>query len=163
MRFLISNNQENPIAWEVSKTDDVSPVGIIRVICKQDFFDPVRDNKEMMIADYYKTEIEPPNSKDLPSDIKIKIEHKGLSAVKVGGSYKVFTAVPIDTDVTLDTNLIGWSISGLDDSDYTFVKSEDTFKIKAAKDYNLIDKVFTLILTYDGEQVDSVEVEVVQL
>ena len=52
MRFLISDNKINPIAWEVSKTEDTNPVGITKVILKQDFFDPNRDNKELMIADY---------------------------------------------------------------------------------------------------------------
>ena len=159
MRMLISKNQINPIAWEVSKIEDISPVGIIKVVFKQDTFDPHRDNKELMIADYYKSNIEPEKQPEIIPDIKIK--YNASAAIKVGGSYKIFSAV--SDDAALDDALISWSIDGLSKEDYSSILSSNTIKIKANRDFTLIGKVFALTLSYDGKVVDQISVEVISL
>lgn len=165
MRFLISDNKINPIAWEVSKTEDTNPVGITKVILKQDFFDPNRDNKELMIADYYKSNIEPEQEETMPLKKKVKIKYSASPVIKVGGSYKAFAAVSCDEqDETVDEKLISWKVNGLIEGDeYFSILSLNTIKIKAAKNYNLIGKVFTVTLFYDGVEADTIEVEVVSL
>ena len=45
MRFLISDNKKNPIAWEVSKREDTFPVGITKITMKQSLFNPNTDNR----------------------------------------------------------------------------------------------------------------------
>jgi len=42
MRFLISDNQRNPLAWEVAKREDMYPVGITSITLKQSLYDPKR-------------------------------------------------------------------------------------------------------------------------
>ena len=43
--MLISDNQINPTAWEVSKIEDLSPRGITIVTLKQDVFNENIANK----------------------------------------------------------------------------------------------------------------------
>lgn len=162
MRFLISDNQINPIAWEVSKIEDTSPKGITYVTLKQDFFNPNRDNKELMIADYYKSNIEPEeNTSDILDVTHMKIKYSSSATVKVGGSYKIFS---IFSDCSsIDHNKVLWTIDGLDESEYNSILSEDKIKIKVAKEYRLIGKVFTLKLFYDNKLMDAIEVEVISL
>lgn len=159
MRMLISDNQINPIAWEISKIEDTIPKGLTQVVLKQDTFDPHRDNKELMIADYYKSNIEPEKQPEIIPDIKIK--YNASAAIKVGGSYKIFSAV--SDDAALDDTLISWSIDGLSEDDYSSILSSNTIKIKASRDFTLIGKVFTLTLSYDGKVVDQISVEVISL
>jgi len=56
-RFLIDRNLENPTAFEVKQADMVSysdsgDKGYIHLTVAESPFDPKRDNKELMIADY---------------------------------------------------------------------------------------------------------------
>lgn len=94
MRFLISDNQINPIAWEVSKIEDTSPKGVTFITLKQDVFNPNRDNKELMIADYYKSNIIPDEEDVIPDSEDIKIKYSSSATIKVGGSYKIFSVLP---------------------------------------------------------------------
>lgn len=159
MRMLISDNQINPIAWEVSKIEDTIPKGLTQVVLKQDTFDPNRDNRELMIADYYKSNIEPEKQPEIIPDIKIT--YNSSAAIKVGGSYKIFSAVSKDT--TLDNALISWSIDGLSKEDYSSILSSNSIKIKANRDFTLIGKVFILSLFYNEKVVDQIPVEVISL
>lgn len=161
MRLLISDNRINPIAWEVSKIEDTMPVGITYFTIKQDLFNPNVDNKELMIADYYKSKVEPIEEEMamIPQDIKIK--YSSSAAIKVGGSYKIFTAISDTVDIDLSS--VSWTIDGLTDEDYVTILSPGQIKIKSSKNYNLIGKVFTLNLYYDEKLADSLEVEVIGL
>lgn len=162
MRLLISDNKINPIAWEVSKVEDTSPLGITYITLKQDLFNPNVDNKELMIADYYKSKVPPLIEEgNLSSGIEVKIKYSSTAAIKVGGSYKIFTA--ISEDETFNPTLVSWSIEGLNENDYTNLQSPGQIKIKSDKNYNLIGKVFTLNLLYDGVKKDSIQVEVIGL
>ena len=150
MRFLISSNQINPIAWEVSKVEDTFPPGVIYITIKQDQFNPVTDNKELMIADYYKSPLNP-----IEENI---IEYSGDAVVKVGGSYKLFS---YDSK-----EVYTWDIKGIPEDKYdAIVNSEQNqIKIKVEEDYNLIDSTFSLsLLRDDGVIVSSIEVGVISL
>ena len=168
MRFLISVNQTNPIAWEVSKREDTFPPGITQIVLKQVPFNPMTDNKELMIADYYSSNIIPEKQEDAEIKDQISellIKHSTSATVKVGGSYKVFSVDPKDYK-EYDPNLVTWKITGLDKQDYTTLLSPetpDTIKIKISKDYALIGKTFTLELYYSDSFVTSKEIEVVSL
>ena len=165
MRFLISDNKINPIAWEVSKREDMYPTGTTKIVLKQVPFNPMTDNKELMIADYYSSNITPEKQKDAEtkdnfSDLLIK--HSTSATIKVGGSYKVFSVDSKDFN-GYDPTMVSWKIVGLDEKDYTSILSSDAIKIKASKDYSLIGKTFTLELYYSGSLVTSKEIEVVSL
>lgn len=153
MRFLISENRINPIAWEVSKTKDLLPSGVTFVTLKQDLFNPATDNKELMIADYYSSEITPTKKK-----VKSKIEYSGNPALKVAGSYKIFSIKDYDSDKEYT-----WNIRGLDPSDYELIIEDDKVKLKINENYKLIGTVFGLELYADDEVIDFVKCEVVTL
>lgn len=153
MRFLISENRINPIAWEVSKIKDNLPSGVIYVTLKQDLFNPAIDNKELMIADYYSSEITPTKKK-----VKSKIEYSGNPALKVAGSYKIFSIKDYDSDKEYT-----WNIRGLDPSDYELIIEDDKVKLKINENYKLIGTVFGLELYADDEVIDFVKCEVVTL
>lgn len=151
MRFLISDNQENPIAWEVSKIEDTFPPGIIFITLKQDLFNPKTDNKELMIADYYKDSV--PTSEEKETSIT----YNGKAELKVGGGYKIFSVEDIDDSFR-------WDISGVPEDKYECITEGNEIKIKVVNDYNLIGSVITLSLLSEGEQVlSSIEIGVVSL
>lgn len=161
MRLLISDNQIDPIAWEVSKIEDTIPIGITYFTIKQDLFNPNVDNRELMIADYYKSKVEPIEEEIAIVPKEVKIKYNTTAAIKVGGSYKIFTAVSSDEDY--NTSFVSWVIEGLSEDDYTTLSTPGQIKIKSSKNYNLIGKVFTLKLLYEGQLADSVQVEVIGL
>ena len=154
MRFLISENQQNPIAWEVSKIEDTFPSGVIFITLKQDLFNPKTDNKELMIADYYSDPVIPNTNPDI---VKRKIEYSGRAEVKVGGGFKIFSYSGKQT--------IHWSISGLDEDQYQKEEILSSIKIKVIRDYNLIGKTFTLsaVANDTNKVIESVEIGVVSL
>lgn len=153
-RFLISDNQVNPIAWEVSKIEDTMPLGIIYVTIKQDLFNPATDNKELMIADYYKSQVQPEKP-----DKKHMIKFNAPAAVKVGGAFKTFSV----TD-PLSEDSYSWIIRGLDLNQYIVDESiSGKIKIKMVKNYSLIGQAFTLDLYTNGKLSDSIQVEVASL
>lgn len=154
-RLLISDNKINPIAWKVSKIEDTFPSGIIIFTLSQDAYDPNRDNKELMIADYYKSNIIPEDNITKPS---VHISYNGDPAIKVGGTFKTFTVNGI--------SFCDWAITGLSSTDYiSEIPSSqlNAIKIKMNKDYSLIGRTFTLEASTGGTLIDSIEVEVVSL
>lgn len=161
MRLLISDNKINPIAWEIAKVEDISPKGITFFTLKQDLFNPNVDNKELMIADYYKSKVVPSEDIEVIQNTEVKIKYSATAAIKVGGSYKIFTADSREDN--FDPSFVSWSIEGLSEKDYEIIQNPGQIKIKSKKDYNLIGKVFTLNLLYEGSLKDSVQVEVIGL
>lgn len=150
-RFLISDNQINPIAWEVSKREDTFPVGITVITLKQVLFNPNWDSREFMIAGYYKSQFTQPEK---PVTDK-SITYSGTASIKVGGSYKTFQVNGVES--------CSWKIIGLDSSKYQILTESNQIKIKTVTDYNLIGAVFKLE-AYEGEiMLDSIPVEVVSL
>lgn len=53
LRFMLTNNIINPNVYEVTKVTDLSPQGIIKLTLKQDEYDQVRDNIDLLLCDYY--------------------------------------------------------------------------------------------------------------
>lgn len=100
LRFMITHNQINPKCWMVSKVDDTTPAGIVKLTFKQDEFNPKRDNPVLLLCDYYN------NSGDIvvdgnipePTESSIKymivngdgeLEESGSSAplLEIGNTY----------------------------------------------------------------------------
>ncbi len=165
MRFLISDNTDRPIAWEVSKLEDLFPQGILKITLRQSLYNPNVDNKELMIADYYKSNIipDPKPEEFLPIIMPdLTITYSGKPLVKVCGSYKAFS-VNSENFENFDPTKVSWKIVGLNPEDYTTLLNLPVIKIKMSKDYSLIGKVFTLELYYEETLSDSVEIEVVAL
>ena len=162
MRFLISDNKINPIAWEVSKIEDTLPPGIIQITITQDLFDPEKDNKELMIADYYKSKIIPQDSESTEfKKEEYKITYSISPTLKVGGSYKTFSIHPKVFDQPTR-----WEVENFDSQNYTEIfdpENPNVLKLKVSKDYSLIGQTFKLNLYIDEKLEDQIDVEVIGL
>ena len=118
-------------------SEDTLPIGITKVTLAQTLFDPVRDNKELMIADYYTTNIgmEP---HDLPKPIynadHSKITFRGTQQVlKVNGSFKTFVPKFYDknNNELKDTDLVATGTKVMttvnnEEISYTIIITGDT-------------------------------------
>lgn len=151
MRFLISNNHINPIAWEVSKVEDTFPDGVTFITLKQDLFNPKTDNKELMIADYYSNPVPPTEE---PST---GISYNGQAELKVGGSYKTFTYQGNFTDEMC------WHVEGLPEDKICIDEDGNTIKIQVVKDYALIGSTLTLSVYKQDKELTSIQIGVVSL
>lgn len=52
-RFVMSHNKIDPKVYEISKVVDLNPMGVINLTLKQDEWDEKRDNRELLICNYY--------------------------------------------------------------------------------------------------------------
>ena len=158
-----------PIRWTVTKIEDTATDGISRFTLAQDMFDPIKDNLELMIANYYNqySDIEILDKEDIPSNDEqtqisdLEIIYSSKSIVRVGGGYKKFTLKEKVNNELVDVqSLIEWCVNGktLDCtiSDEQFVKFGDNngkliclcenniLKIKCINDYSLIGSQFNV-------------------
>ena len=166
-----------PRAWRVSKINRISPNGIARITFAQDVFNQHTDlietdengNVTGMWADYYKT-IVPPTDFDPNEDVpSIVISYSGTKAqVKVGGSYKKFTANFYDGDSEIDPVSGEWHFT-IDGEDASAVISiSDTglepnqIKVKAPTDPVYIGKVLTIEYVAGGASA-TLDVDIIAL
>lgn len=164
-RFLISDVGRIPaLCYEVSKISDTSPVGLIKLSLTQTTFNEMTDNTELMIADYWKSSIEPsiPNVEE--ELIKsAAITYSGATAtIKVGGSRKTFTPAFSTEGVTVDKWFISdenGDISG--NANYTIEYEGEKMKLKVAQNYNLIGTVLIVQVVGTDDSTAEVSVEVV--
>jgi hypothetical protein len=172
-RFLISNHgRKTPLCFGVSNIIDTMPIGITKFVLSQQTFDPAHDNAELMLCNYYDSEIEPSsqnNESDNP-DVFI-ITHNGTKpSIKVGGSEKVFTA-QLPENNNFD---VMWSFSdGANEyggsyengtsvfGDYTVTIEDRVMKLKVSANYELIGAILTIkAKCLDGSH-GEVQVEVI--
>lgn len=171
-RFIISDPKRYPpLVYQVSKIEDTQPIGLTTLKFTQETFDPTHDNAELMICNYYDTEITPVESITKPAPLTFNITYNGKNpAVKVGGSAKTFTAqLPED-----DNSDIKWSLSdgvniygGLYDNytevfgDYTITTTDRTMKLKVASNYDLVGTVLTIQAECADGNTSEIQVEVI--
>ena len=164
-RFIISDERRYPpIVYAVSKVEDTQPIGLTKLKFTQETFDPAHDNVELMICNYYDSEIKPtPNNPNEIITSTATITYNGTKpTVKVGGSYKIFTPIFSDETITVDK----WMISDEDgdissDTNYTIELDGDKLKLKVALNYNLIGKVLTVQLIGSDGSTAQISLEVV--
>jgi hypothetical protein len=164
-RFLISDyGRKTPLCFGVGNIVDTMPIGITKFVLSQKTFDPVHDNAELMLANYYDTAKEPVEP-DIEQELAgtAAITFSGISAtIKVGGSFKTFTPAFSNEGVTVRS----WFISdengdiSSDTENYTIEYSGELLKIKVAQNYNLIGSVLIVqVVGTDGSTAEqSVEV-----
>lgn len=162
-RFLISDVGRIPaLCYQVSKISDTSPVGLTKFSLAQTTFNEKIDNAELMIADYWKSLVEPiePDIEEIISGTAA-ITYSGTTAtIKVGGSQKVFTPAFTGEGVTVDKWLVSdenGDISG-DTENYTITRDGELLKIKVVANYNLIGTV--LIIQCIGSDGSTAEVSI---
>ena len=137
-RFMITDfRRQIPLVWAVSKVEDSTPIGLITLKFTQETYSPSLDNKELMLCNYYNSELAP---KVADTEIEpkgtVSIQYNGVSpTVKVGGSYKVFTPVFSNASVVVDKWIVtddNGDIS-LDTKNYTIVYDDQKLKLKVAE------------------------------
>lgn len=165
-RFLISDEgRVPPICYAVSNVVDSRPVGITKFTLSQGTYDSVHDNSELMLANYYDSNVEPevsdPETEILGTAV---ITYNGTQpTVKVGGSFKTFTASFSDESITVDK----WLISdengdiSVDTNNYTIEYDGYQMKLKVAQNYYLIGKVIIVQCVGSDGSTAEVTVEVV--
>lgn len=145
-RFMITDPRRPiPLVWTVSKIEDSTPFGLTEFKFTQETYSPTVDNKELMLCNYYDSPIQP-ETPDPQTELRkpAAIAYTGTTpTLKVGGSFKTFTAVFSDASVTVDK----WLISNADGAitaemqDYIVEYDNDKLKLKIARNYNLIGQV----------------------
>ena len=144
-RFLISIVNGKPQAYKVIDVDAVSGiysgVGILNLTLEADVYKSEIDNAELMIADYFSPTPEPTG--------QAQITHSGNPTMYMGGSYKTFTGVFVDSEgVVLPDVIPVWtwvSLSSQTDK-FNVVVDGSTFKIQALFDTSLIGTKVKIII-----------------
>jgi hypothetical protein len=166
-KFLKSSaGRYPPLRWTITKIEDTAIDGISMFTLAQDQFDPVRDNVELMIANYYESYVEPelPELEEVPTVKDLEIVYSGSPAVRAGGGYKKFTLKErIDGKLVDAVQDIEWSIDFPNHEDKLECSVIDNiFKVKCKPDYELIGKTFTIIAESEHSSA-SIIVEVISL
>lgn len=165
-RLLISDEgRMPPLCYSIGDIIDTRPIGLTKFVLSQGTFDATHDNADLMLANYYDSNVEPEES-DPDTEIlgTAVITYNGTQpTVKVGGSYKVFTASFSDENVTVDKWLVSDENGDIsaDTSNYTIEYLDKQMKLKVAPNYALISKVLIVqVIGSDGSTAE-VRVEVV--
>jgi hypothetical protein len=165
-RFMITDpRRPTPLVWAVSKIEDSTPIGLITLKFTQETYSPTLDNRELMLCNYYSSEIVPEAPVLEPTfQPTAEITYSGAApTIKVGGSYKVFTPVFSDESVTVDK----WTVSDengditADTTNYIIEYDRDKLKLKVAQNYYLIGKVLTVQVIGTDKSTAEISVEVI--
>ena len=172
-RFLISDTGRiPPLVYSVSNITDMLPVGITKFVMTQNTYDSDHDNAELMLANYYSSELTPKEPTDEPETTNLfEISYNGTKpTIKVGGSPKIFTAL-LPEDNHFD---VKWSLSdgvntysgGYDNytqtfGDYLITAEDRIMTVKVANNYNLIGTVLTISAECADGSVGTTQVEVI--
>ena len=134
-RMFIDYNNIAPLPYRITRIDTVSEsYGESRILClvfTEDEYNPQTDSIEDWLCDV----------KTVVPQKEITITYTGNPAVRVGGSYKTFTANTI--------NPVTWSISDTPDVQscitLTLVAGENKCKVKCSQNEDIVDKSFVLV------------------
>ena len=173
-RLIISTLSPNPSVWKVSKVQNLTPLGILKLTYKQTVFDEHTDYVDWdtgeMYADYYINDIAP------IEETETYVVTASITAlnniIKLGGSYKLLTVLFFDedgNDVTEDyTERItqeSWKcfVGEIEYTDNTLVTwlpqtEKNEMKIKIGLDLTLLTRIFTVQCTVD-DVVGTIELE----
>jgi hypothetical protein len=165
-RFIISDQRRRPpLVWQISKIEDTQPEGLTKLKFTQETFDPIRDNAELMLANYYSSSITP-DVAEVETDLRqpAVITYSGTKpTLKVGGNFKTFTASFVDPNVVPQE----WIISNEDGlitpemQDYIVAYDGNKLKLKIARNYNLIKKVLIIHVIGTDGSTGEIKMEVV--
>ena len=164
-RFLISDEKRfPPICYQTSKIEDTQPLGLTKLKFTQETYNPTTDNYELMLADYYNSNITPEVS-NIEEELvgTAAIAYSGTKpTIKVGGSWKTFTPAFSDETVTVSK----WTISDENgdisgDTNYIIERDGDLLKLKVSLNYYLIGKVLIIQLIGSDGSAAEVSIEII--
>ena len=150
MRFFLDRNKVEPTVFKLTQNDTTAmnyDKGILHLTVTEDQYNPDTDNIDEWLCDYVKPSVK--------SDIEIT--YVGNPSIRVGGTYKTFTANTNDT-VTWDvvaTNDLKNSLT------ITPVVGENKCKIKCKQDNILIGQSFKLKCIDSNGNVGELLIDVV--
>ena len=173
-RLIISTLSPNPSVWQVSKVEELNPLGILKLTYKQTVFDPQTDYVDWttgeMYADYYINNIAPVEETVQYTDVASITAINNY--IKLGGSYKLLTVSFYDADGNDVTDNYLDKISQdnwkcyIDEIDYTAndlitwlpQSVSNKIKLKIGSDLTLLTKVLTVQCIVD-DVIGSIELE----
>ena len=162
--MITDPRRDIPLVWTVSKIEDSTPFGLTEFKFTQETYSPTLDNKELMICNYYDSQIEPevPTIEEELKSIATITYNGTKPTVKVGGSWKIFTPTFNDESITVSKWTIrdeNGDIGG--NTNYTVERDGDSLKLKVALNYNLIGTVLTVQVVGSDGSTSELSVEVV--
>ena len=164
-RFIVSDERRYPpIVYQVSKIEDTQPLGLTTFKFTQETFDPIHDNAELMICNYYDSPIEPEvfNPKEELKSTATITYNGTKPTVKVGGSWKIFTPTFSDEAVTVSKWIISDKDGDIsDDTNYIIEHDGEKLKLKINLNYELIGEVLLVQLFGSDGSTSELSVEVV--
>lgn len=178
-RLIISQPIKEPLAWRITKVEDLNPKGVRRLTFAADKYNQHSDYIEKdeegnvigMWADYFQSSVVPDDG--VPSDstttlfssITSRITAPGNPQIKVG-SYKTFTLTFYEDDSPVDHEVGEWSftIDGIDASDLLTLSypAPNKVKVKFNGGDEYIGKILHVINTSE-EIVSAFDVEIIAL
>lgn len=180
-RFIISAPISEPLAWRITKMEDVSPNGIRRLTFAQDRWDQHKDYIELddngdvigMYADYYLSNIVPENyiqddDTTLFSSVTSKITCSGRQQIKIGGSAKTFTVRYYDyNDEEISDHVTGsWEFfidgESLPNNLMNLSYQDNKVKVKFLGDDSYIGKILT-IKNISEDVTSELQIEIIAL
>ena len=149
-RFFIDRNKVEPTVFKLTQNDTTAlnyDKGVVHLTVTEDQYNPDTDNIEEWLCDYIKP-VSPNN---------IEITYVGNSNIRVGGSYKTFTANTLSPVV--------WDIVATPDVQscitLTLVTGENKCKIKCSQNENAIGKSFVLKCDDGAGNIGKITVNIV--
>jgi len=163
MRFMLSDNVIHPNTYAISKRNNTTPIGISKIVLKQDHYNPSLDNAELGICDYY-TSVPP--IPDEGNQKKFKLECSGLKPeLHLGGSKRTISVIePVEDEIYT------WNLYQedklLNESDiqesFVYKVSKDILQIKANADaYDWIGKILKIEAINSTGDKAYIELEVI--
>lgn len=150
-KFFIDNDLDNPTAYELTGTGNVSDTydghGITSWIVKECAYSPTSDDLKYGVCNYVSpTTPTEPTTPENPnqSPIRCKIEYKSLK-VKIGGSARTYIGSYYDENGNLSNDIGEWIITSDFNNKITTFIDGNTIKISISEDYPELDmETFTL-------------------
>ena len=166
-KFLVSNEgRYPPIAWKISKIQPSVVNDTTRFTMTQEQFNASTDNAELMIADYYKSYVEPEvlEMEENPTISDLEIVYSGQPAVRAGGGYKKFTLkMRVNGELVDCPDDVTWDVNFEENNDQlVYLMQDNIIKVKCLNEYALIGKTFIITATHKHSS-KSITVEVISL
>lgn len=151
-KFLISEpGRYPPLAWKVSKVAPSLNGDITKFTMTQEQFDPVRDNADLMIANYFDSAVSPEPLKSEEAVVRsdLRFIYSGSPSVRAGGGYKKLTLkTQVGDDLFDVSDSIKWDVLFDGNADkLEYLIQDNILKVKCKNDYSLIGKTFTITAT----------------
>lgn len=160
-RFIISDIIPEPIAWKVSKVENIHPFGINKIVLAQDKFNKNTDYVNLetgeMYANYYTYPI------DTDHENTFSLQYSGAKEIKVGGSQrtikvKINAPMASATAINWYFNINQKDVSSLIDIEY----DKELIRIRFLGDESYLGEILEVKAQYRNST-DSILLNIVAL